>query len=164
MRMILSFLVLAFYYSGCAAGNATRQESPIFIAEASLARAETALDRTYEVEELVDAALPLITDNEVKVFMAPLAAMAEGHRKTAERAVRRAAESLNRVRESENSRAQIRGLGLLSAKRERRMFNDQAASAAMSAVKAAEDAEQAASRANGIAESIEKTIATQDSP
>ena len=161
MRMILSFLVLAFYFSGCAAGNATRQESPIFIAEAALARAEVALDRTYEVEELVDAALPLITDNEVRVFMVPLAAMAESHRKTAERAVRRAAESLNRVRESELRHAEVRGI---LNRGDRRTFNDQAVSAAISASKAADDAEQAASRSNEITEVIEKTIATQDSP
>ena len=168
MRIIVSLLAVALFLSGCSTkttlGNAAedtttnnQQLRRVLSSEESLARAEAAFDRASEAVAIIEAAV-LIAENEKERARAQATLrIAQAYLGTADRAVKRAHDSMMRARDSEQQRASA---GLLR----RGPYERQRDEARASVQKASDDAVTAAGRVEDIANALLSEINPPSDP
>jgi len=124
----------------------------VLSSEESLARAESAYDRASEAIAIIEAAVLIAKDETQRARAQATLRMAQGYRGTAERAVKRAYDSMMRARESEKQRAS-------AALLRRGPYERQRNEARASAQKASDDAISAAGKVEDLANTLVNEIA-----
>ena len=141
MKTIVSVLAVALIFSGCAASN----RPPRYSAESSVSRALSALDRASESVAFIEASLLLAETPTKQVEVRSILRMAREYQKTAERASKRAFDSMVRAQAAETKRAGVENWYT------RTLFDTQIDQARASAQRASDDAVAAARRAEVLA-------------
>ena len=169
MKIIVSVLVASLFLGGCYYAGGVRQQKDyanqgILRAEAAVSRTESALDRAVAAVATVESAL-LNATNETQIIKSQSALrMVHAYRSTAERAVMRASENVDKARDSSNQAAKLNPNYIGDNRSNAARYANQSNMNAENAEKAALDAENAARQSEKIARMILESIVNPDPP